>query len=248
MQLVELLKITGATSIASLPQAQLEELQTALGALGYSAGTPDGVFGPNTQSAWAAFKGDIGAGQPDQIGPDSVKNLSTKLQSAGSGGGGADFSTTAGTIAAIKAECAKQGIGLKNQIAYVLATTDHETNHTFQPVREAYWLSEDWRRQNLRYYPYYGRGYVQITWKSNYAKYGALLGLDLVGNPDLAMVPKNALFILVHGFQTGGFTGVKLADYVNASTSDFFNARRCINGLDKAQEIADLARTYLARF
>jgi predicted chitinase len=240
VQLVELLKISGATPIASLPQPQLKELQAALGALGYPAGTPDGRFGPNTQNAWAAFKTATGAAQPDMIGPDSVKNLSAKLKS-----GGGDFSTKAGTIAAIKAECARQGIGLKTQMAYVLATTDHETNHTFQPVREAYWLSEDWRRQNLRYYPYYGRGYVQITWKSNYAKYGQLLGVDLVGNPDLAMVPKNALFILVHGFTTGGFTGVKLADYVNASTTDFFNARRCINALDKAQEIADLARTYL---
>jgi len=243
MQLVELLKIAGATPVASLPQPQLKELQAALGALGYAAGTADGVFGPNTQSAWSQFKTDIGAGQPDMIGPDSVKNLGAKLQS----GGGADFSSKQGTIAAIKAECTKQGIGLKSQIAYVLATTDHETNHTFQPVKEAYWLSEDWRRQNLRYYPYYGRGFVQITWKSNYAKYGALLGIDMVGNPDLALQPKNALFILVHGFQTGGFTGVKLADYVNASKTDFFNARRCINALDKAQEIADLAQTYLAK-
>ena len=35
--------------------------------------------------------------------------------------------------------------------AYALATASHETAHTMQPVREAFWLSENWRRANLRY-------------------------------------------------------------------------------------------------
>ena len=52
-----------------------------------------------------------------------------------------DFSTKEATIAAIKSACGSQGIGLKAQIAYVLATVDHETAHTFKPVREAYWLT-----------------------------------------------------------------------------------------------------------
>ena len=34
------------------------------------------------------------------------------------------------------------------QQAYALATARHETNATFAPVREAYWLSEEWRRVN----------------------------------------------------------------------------------------------------
>src|SRR5262245_13473604 len=75
-------------------------------------------------------------------------------------------------------------------LAYMLATTTWETNHTMQPVREAYWLSEDWRRANLRYWPYYGRGYVELTWKDNYKREGDRLGLDLVADPDRAMDPK----------------------------------------------------------
>ena len=51
--------------------------------------------------------------------------------------------------------------------AYGLATAWWETNKTMQPVREAYWLSEAWRKPNLRYYPHYGRGYVQLTWKGD---------------------------------------------------------------------------------
>ena len=126
-----------------------------------------------------------------------------------------------------------------------IATTAIETASTFRPVREAFWLSEDWRRRNLRYYPYYGRGFVQITWKNNYEKYSKLLGVDLVNNPDLAMEPGIALFILVHGFKTGTFTGRKISDYINRGQTDFVNARRCINGRDHADDIARLADKFL---
>lgn len=156
-----------------------------------------------------------------------------------------DFASKDGTIAAMRAECQKQGLGLPEQIAYVLATVEWETNRTFKPVREAYWKSEDWRRQNLRYYPYYGRGYVQLTWKANYQKYAGIIGIDLVGNPDLALEPEIALFILVHGFKHGAFTGRKLEDYISREMADFYQARRCINGLDHAADIAQLAKKYL---
>jgi len=54
-----------------------------------------------------------------------------------------------------------------------------------------------------------------------------------------------ALFVLVHGFKTGTFTGRKITDYINNFETDFINARRCINGTDRAHEIADLAENYL---
>jgi len=160
-----------------------------------------------------------------------------------------DFSTKDGTIAAIKNEC-ERGPWLKAQIANVLATVDHETAHTFQPVKEAYWLDDPdayMKKHHPDYYPDYGRGYVQLTWKNNYDKYGKLVGKDLVAKPDLALDPEVALFVLVHGFKTGAFTGHKLADHVNADKTDFLNARRCINATDKQHEIADIANKYLAQ-
>jgi hypothetical protein len=161
-----------------------------------------------------------------------------------------DFSSKEGTITAIKAECQKQGLGLATQIAYVLATADWETGSTFQPVREAFYVSEDfdtaeaWRKAHLGYYPYYGRGYVQLTWEDNYRKYQELLAVDLVSDPDKALEPGTALFILVHGFKTGTFTGKKITDFINEAETDFYNARRCINGLDRAGKIAQLAEKY----
>ena len=63
-------------------------------------------------------------------------------------------------------------------VAYGLATAYHETAYTMQPVVEAFWLSESWRERNLRYYPYHGRGYVQLTWKDNYERADNELGLQ----------------------------------------------------------------------
>ena len=151
------------------------------------------------------------------------------------------------TIKAIRNKAIDMGLDLTSQIAYILATVEHETAGTFQPVREGLNASDDWRRRHLRYYPYYGRGYVQLTWKANYQTYGKKLGIDLVGHPDLALDPDNAAFILIDGFKTGAFTGKKLTDYVNENETDFFNARRCINGLDCAEKIAGLAMKYQAQ-
>ena len=139
-------------------------------------------------------------------------------------------------------ECKKQGIVNPAQIHYIIATVDYETNGTFLPVKEAYWLSEGWRKRNLRYYPYYGRGLVQITWKANYKKFSKLMDIDLVSNPDLALEIDNAVYILVYGFKHGVFTGKKISDYINLNRTDFKSARKVINGNDRAVYIAKLAQ------
>ena len=245
MKFVELSKITSPKPLNELSEAQLKEVQKALTALGYPVGAIDGLIGPKTRTAWAEFKTDIFEGNPEFIGPDAIEQLQGMLKTDTSSGKVHDFSTKQGTIDAIRWECQTQGIGLKTQMAYVIATTEWETAKTFKPVREAFWLSESWRKKNLRYYPFYGRGFVQLTWKNNYQKYSDLLGVDMVKNPDLAMDSNVALFVLVHGFKTGTFTTRKITDYININKTDFLNARRCINGMDQASKIAALAAKYL---
>jgi hypothetical protein len=143
--------------------------------------------------------------------------------------------------------------------AYALATACHETAYTMQPVREAYWLSEDYRRKNLRYYPFYGRGYVQLTWKDNYTRADRELGLsgNLNGNLDLALDPDIAAKIMVKGMQEGWFAGDRSGkrhtlarhlpeDGAAASVDEFISARRIINGTDKARKIAGEAIKFQA--
>jgi len=139
--------------------------------------------------------------------------------------------------------CRSQEV-LRNQAAYILATALWETNRTMQPVIEAYWLSEAWRAKNLRYYPWHGRGFVQLTWQRNYLRAGKALDVDLIGNPDGALNPDIAARILVTGCVEGWFTGKKLSDYITVLRSDFTGARRIVNGTDKAAEIAAIARDY----
>jgi predicted chitinase len=244
VKLTLLQTISEPRPIGELSEEQLRELQTALSILGYPVGDIDGLIGPKTRSAWGEFEADFFEGDPDLIGPDAIETLQKQVEVAGLEKD-YDFSTKDGTMAAIKQECRAQGIGLKTQIAYVLATVEWETARTFRPVKEAYWNSEEWRRDNLRYYPYYGRGYVQLTWKNNYEKYSKILGIDLVNNTEMAMEPNIALFILVHGFKTGTFTGRKITEYIDSHKTDFLNARRCINGRNKAHEIKKLAEKYL---
>lgn len=134
--------------------------------------------------------------------------------------------------------------------AYMLATAWHETNKTMQPVREAYWLSENWRKSHLRYYPWYGRGFVQLTWEKNYRRADDELHLSgsLVANPDRAMEPRIAADIMRKGMSEGWFTGVSLGRVLPlrgvATREQYMNARTIINGHDKADLIEDYAQAF----
>jgi putative chitinase len=136
----------------------------------------------------------------------------------------------------------------RQQTAYILATAFWETAQTMKPVKEAYWLSENWRKNNLRYYPWYGRGYVQLTWEENYEKAQRKLNLGtmLTSNPDRAMTPKYAAKILVQGMMDGWFTGKPLTKYIDGRRTDYLNARRVVNLMDKAGTIRGLALKYEA--
>jgi hypothetical protein len=128
-------------------------------------------------------------------------------------------------------------------LAYMLATDKHETNATMQAVREAYWLSEDWRKTHLRYWPFYGRGLVQLTWRENYEKMGRFLGLPLAEQPDLALDLDVAVKVMFEGMLkaetgVGDFTGRSLEMFFNTTADDPVGARTIINGTDKAQLIA----------
>ena len=145
-------------------------------------------------------------------------------------------------------------------LAYMLATTFHETAQTMQPIEEygkgrgkAYGRKIKMTRvpYTLPNKLYYGRGFVQLTWYENYAKMGRLFGIDLLNNPELALRLDVSTKILFEGMTKGDsnfgdFTGRSLEMYFNAKVDDPINARRIINGRDKALTISKYHNQFLA--
>jgi putative chitinase len=142
------------------------------------------------------------------------------------------------SINAILDSCANHKITDTRQISYILATAYHESR--CKPIEEV------GKGHGLKYgipdpktgKVYYGRGFVQLTWRFNYITFGNLLKVDLYHHPELALDIHNAAEILVIGMVNGMFTGKRLSDYFTAKTSDPTNARRIINGTDRATLIA----------
>jgi hypothetical protein len=136
-----------------------------------------------------------------------------------------------------------------NQLAYVLSTSWHETAATMMPIAE-YGKGEghDYGEPCPQYdnQVAYGRGYVQLTWDYNYEKADSECSLNgaLLEDFELALDPVIAAQIIFRGMLEGWFTGKKLGDYVNATVTDYYNARRVVNGTDKADMLAGYAESF----
>ena len=148
--------------------------------------------------------------------------------------------------------------------AYMLATVKHECADTWEPIEEyGKGAGHDYGNAVKVKVPdsklelsntYYGRGYVQLTWESNYKAMDTALGLS--GLASLHLYPANALNadtaykIMSYGMRNGSFTGKKLSDYISSGAADYRNARRIINGVDQAARIKGYADDieFLLRF
>lgn len=143
----------------------------------------------------------------------------------------------------------------KRDMAYMLATTYHETAHTMLPIEEyGHGRGHKYGSPTGPWHCVYdGRGDVQLTWEANYihatnrlCELGVIgADIDLDKNPNLAMRPDIAAAIMIYGMIEGWFTKHKLSDYINDKQTDFVNARRIINGTDRAKLIAGYAEQFL---
>ncbi|MEA2640915.1 MAG: hypothetical protein QOF51_2309 [Chloroflexota bacterium] len=68
-----------------------------------------------------------------------------------------------------------------------------------------------------------GRGFVQLTGRANYQRYGATFGCDLVGDPDLALDPAVASRVLVKYLTDHNVPAL-------AAANDWPAVRRAVNG------------------
>lgn len=159
------------------------------------------------------------------------------------------------------------GDGRQSTLAYALATAFHETGRRMVPVREGFASSDTGARlavnklakargpnsavakyaqpQLPHGHVYYGRGHVQLTWLENYRRSSADAGVDLVANPDAMLDPVISARVLVRGLIDGRWNGrgFGVAHYL---PGDPVQARRTVNVLDKAQEIAGYYRQFMA--
>lgn len=152
------------------------------------------------------------------------------------------------------------------QFAYILATIYHETGivrnkqliRTFQPVEE---MSKGKGRKYgakvkfsgepyvLPDKIYYGRGHTQNTWFEVYEKLTVLAkkqgyDWDFLNNPELLLQMQPSIWATFEAMKIGLYTGRKLSDYINTQKCDYINARRIINGTDKAELIAGYANQF----
>jgi hypothetical protein len=152
-------------------------------------------------------------------------------------------------------------------LAYMLGTVHHETGRTMQPVRETFassdasaisrlnkafqagkltWVKKPYWQLDAQGKSWLGRGYVQLTHKSNYQKLATAIGIDLTTDPTVAMQPAVALEIMFTGMRQGLFTEISLADRFSPTKEQWRNARQIINGLERADLVASYAKQYYA--
>lgn len=122
-------------------------------------------------------------------------------------------------------------------LAYCFATDYHETSKEMQPIEEygrgsgmSYGVPDKETGQT-----YYGRGYVQLTWRDNYQKATDKIGLegpdDLVWHASRALDPYIASEIMFRGMVEGWFrSGNTLEKFFSDTKDDPFGAREIING------------------
>lgn len=163
----------------------------------------------------------------------------------------------------------KYGTGDRRHLAYVLATSFHETGRRMEPVREGFASTDAGARAAVqRLYAagrirrnyalpaangnsYYGRGDVQLTHPENYRgplrdRVLEMFGVDIYAEPDACLRSDVSAFILIEGMTRGltgrgDYTGKALEDYIGPRGVNFVAARRVVNGTDKAREIAAYA-------
>lgn len=152
-------------------------------------------------------------------------------------------------------------------LAYIMATTYHETGRKIKAVRECFGKTDAasiacvtrlYRRGRIkRNYAridpktgkaYFGRGHVQLTWDYNYKRMGKELGMadKVYTNPDLALHPDTSVAIMAEGMIKGLFTGKRLSQYFNKTSTNWGGARRIVNGMDKYKLIGGYGRKFQA--
>lgn len=126
-----------------------------------------------------------------------------------------------------------------NVLSYAMATIEHETAGTFEPLQEYGGRESALRLGYEGGDDYFGRGFIQLTHLRNYLAMGERIGMgdQLVRNPDLASQPEVAAKILAAFFKDNNVASL-------ATSGDFIDARAPINPDYNGYSVALLAYKY----
>lgn len=170
-------------------------------------------------------------------------------------------SETVKTVEALLEKCNLLDATLE-QTAYILATAYHEARdkdkvhgykfHDFFPIEERgsndYFIKRYWNNTRVRKWlgnktpqdaiDFSGKGLAQVTGRFHFERLG------IQNKPWKLLDVKFSAFTIVNDMLKGKYTGVKLGRYINEEKTDYENARRVVNGTDKASLISGYAKTF----
>ena len=232
----------------------VKRVQQALKDKGFDPGLIDGDFGPATEAAAIGFQKSEGLSADGVVGQKTLKALGIVAADAPDTFKSENVTVTKVSkmfpqtpIGHIKANLpfvleALKAVNLadKQMVLMALATIRAETAG-FEPISEGksrfntspgghpFDLYDNRKDLGNRGRPdgdsFKGRGFVQLTGRANYAKFGAKIGLDLVNKPALANDPKIAADLLAH-FLKHGETKIRKC----LANHDLAGARKVVNG------------------
>jgi putative chitinase len=230
----------------------VKRLQQALKDKGLYTGPIDGAFGPGTEAAVRAFQASKGLGAdgvagpvtkaalgiivppgPDISGSVTVDKVMSMMPDTSRAGVAANLPNV---LAALKADQLSDRCMVLMALATIYVETgqfkplgEFQSSFNTSPGGRPYDLYDDRADLGNRGAPdgatFKGRGFVQVTGRNNYAKYGAMVGVDLVANPDLALDSVIASKILAAYLK-----GVETAVRVATAEGSLEDLRRTVNG------------------
>lgn len=128
---------------------------------------------------------------------------------------GVDMNVMAGALATMRVE----GSYIRNQ--FFTPITEYADGSAYEGRKD---LGNTQPGDGKRYK---GRGLIQLTGRANYAKFGAIVGVDLINNPDLLLDLEISVKVFVAYFKN------RQVD-VACSHADWFTARKLVNGINRA--------------